>query len=133
MFRGTVIGVPTVLTQLNGAEDRILNAAERGMARGMLGGQSVVRGNASGRPGPRAVTGAYRRSINGDSERAGTTIRGQIGTNAAQGRRLEYGFFGPDRLGRVYNQGPFPHFQPSVSEVTSIASAEMSSAVNGAL
>ena len=37
MFRGTVIGVPTVLTQLNGAEDRILNAAERGMARGMLG------------------------------------------------------------------------------------------------
>lgn len=39
-----------------------------------------------------------------------------VGTNAPQGRRLEFGFVGADALGRVYNQPPFPHVGPAVEE-----------------
>jgi hypothetical protein len=72
--------------------------------------ETRVKAAASGRPGPRARTGDYRRSINSRVRlQAGVAI-GTVGTNAPQARRLEYGFVGADRLGRVYNQPPYPHF-----------------------
>lgn len=37
-----------------------------------------------------------------------------IGTTAPQGRRLEFGFTGTDRLGRHYNQPPYPHVAPAL-------------------
>lgn len=83
----------------------------------VLGSQSLVRGNARGRPGPRAVTGDYNRSIVGQWEKARGGWVGQIGTNADQGPRLEYGFVGTDVLGRRYNQPPYPHFSPAVKEI----------------
>jgi len=72
-------------------------------------GLARVRVNASGRPGPRRVTGDYLRtmSIEYDGATAAT-----IGTNAVQARRLEFGFVGADSLGRVYNQAPLPHWRP---------------------
>lgn len=72
--------------------------------------QTRIQANASGRPGPRAPTGDYRRSWS-------TTHYGDVsivGTNKPQARRLEFGFVGPDRIGRVYNQPPFPHVGPAV-------------------
>lgn len=75
--------------------------------------QAKIQANASGRPGPRAPTGDYRRSWN-------TSHAGQVstvGTNKPQARRLEWGFYGPDRLGRVYNQPPYPHVGPAVDWV----------------
>lgn len=76
--------------------------------------QTKIQGNASGRPGPRVITGDYRRSWTTTHHGAASTV----GTNKPQARRLEYGFYGPDRLGRVYNQPPFPHVGPAVDAVT---------------
>lgn len=76
--------------------------------------QTQVKANASGRPGPRAVTGDYRRSValvmtidNGGPVAI-------IGTNKPQGRRLEFGFHDVDALGRRYSQAPLPHFAPAL-------------------
>ena len=79
------------------------------------------------------ITGDFNRSIVGDSERAGGIVFGQIGTNAAQAARLEYGFSGADRLGRVYDQPPYPYLQPSVPEVSALVVAEVQSAIGRAL
>lgn len=74
--------------------------------------ETRVKANASGRPGPRAITGNYRRSITSRVSFRGL-ITGTVGTNAPQGNRLEHGFYGVDALGRVYDQPPFPHFGPA--------------------
>ena len=82
--------------------------------------ETRVKANASGRPGPRAITGDYRRSITATrgAEGFGAMLGGwTVGTNAPQGPRLEYGFVGTDRAGRRYNQPAFPHFGPAVPGV----------------
>lgn len=73
-----------------------------------------IMANASGRPGPNAPTGDYLRSWNVQMQGNADYARANVGTNAPQGRRLEYGFVGADSLGRVYNQPPFPHVGPAV-------------------
>ncbi|WP_172673788.1 hypothetical protein [Methanogenium cariaci] len=40
----------------------------------------------------------------------------RVGTNAPQGKRLEFGFVGRDVLGRYYNQEAQPHLRPAVDE-----------------
>lgn len=74
-----------------------------------------VKANASGRPGPRVISGDYRRSINGRVRNHGGVMVGSVGTAAPQARRLEYGFVGADRLGRMYNQRPYAHFGPATA------------------
>ncbi len=76
-----------------------------------------VKRNASGRPGPNAPTGNYRRSITRRTTRHSTGSEGQVGTNAPQGRRLELSFRGTDSLGRRYNQPAYPHFGPGLDSV----------------
>lgn len=74
--------------------------------------QTRVKARASGRPGPRVITGDYRRSIYFELTTVGASPAAIVGTNAPQGRRLEYGFVGVDSLGRHFNQPPYPHFEP---------------------
>lgn len=78
--------------------------------------QGRVRARASGRPGPRVQTGDYRRSIGLVLGSIGGSLQPSaiVGTNSPQGRRLEFGFVGTDSLGRHYNQGPLPHFEPDL-------------------
>lgn len=80
--------------------------------------ETQVKANASGRPGPRRVTGDYVRSITREllSETTGHSVW-IIGTNAPQARRLEFGFVGADSLGRIYNQPPYPHFGPALDMI----------------
>jgi hypothetical protein len=73
-----------------------------------------IQANASGRPGPNAPTGDYRRSWTVEVKGGADIVEAEVGTNKPQGRRLEYGFHGADSLGRVYNQPPFPHVGPAV-------------------
>jgi hypothetical protein len=61
-------------------------------------------------------TGAYRRSWTTRHASAGGVSTATVGTNAPQARRLEYGFSGPDRLGRVYDDPPRPHVGPAADE-----------------
>jgi hypothetical protein len=79
--------------------------------------QREVVSNASGRPGPNAPTGDYRRSIGRRTSSTPAGSEGQVGTNKPQGRRLEHGFSGADSLGRVYDQPPYPHFGPALDKV----------------
>lgn len=63
-----------------------------------------------------ARTGDYRRSWNTRFRGAGGIASATVGTNKPQARRLEYGFSGPDRIGRVYNDPPRPHVGPAWDE-----------------
>lgn len=85
--------------------------------------QRQVVANASGRPGPNAVTGDYRRSINRLTTKYATGSIGRVGTNKPQARRLEFGFVGTDSLGRTYDQPPYPHFGPALDEVAPLYEA----------
>lgn len=76
-----------------------------------------IKAHASGRPGPNAPTGDYRRSWAHKITRDGETITSTNGTNKPQGRRLEFGFTGTDSLGRTYDQPPYPHVGPAFDEV----------------
>lgn len=78
--------------------------------------ETRIKANASGRPGPRAITGNYRRSWTTSPARVeGDNITVTVGSNAPQARRLEFGFVGLDVLGRYYDQAPFPHVAPAVA------------------
>jgi hypothetical protein len=76
-----------------------------------------IKANASGRPGPNAPTGDYRRSWAHTVTREGPTTVSTNGTNKPQARRLEFGFTGIDSLGRVYDQPPYPHVGPAFDEI----------------
>jgi hypothetical protein len=74
---------------------------------------AAVKRNASGRPGPNVVTGAYRSGF----FLIRRPMRVGVGNHSPQTFRLEYGFFGVDSMGRVYSQPPFPHMRPALAEV----------------
>jgi len=92
-----------------------------------------VMANASGRPGPNAPTGDYRRSITLQVVKTGDTATAYVGTNLPQGRRLEFGFHGADSLGRVYNQQPYPHFGPALDATSGGFIAALNTVVRGSL
>lgn len=117
----TTIGMSSdaylVAAELAGAGVKVAaRAAETTFRFGLLL-QSKVKANASGRPGPRIITGDYNRSIALTTGLDSGSPIAWVGTNAPQGRRLELGFVGTDSLGRVYAQPPFPHFYPALTEI----------------
>ena len=59
------------------------------------------------------VTGQYRSHIRTDIERTLLGPISKVGDDMPQTRRLEVGFVGADKLGRVYNQAPRPHWRPT--------------------
>ncbi|MEU6475332.1 HK97 gp10 family phage protein [Streptomyces sp. NPDC047017] len=91
--------------------------------------ETAIKANASGRPGPNAPTGDYRRSWTHEFSTSGMTVEAVVGTNKPQGRRLEYGFVGADSLGRIYNQPPFPHVGPAVEQIRPAFLAAVGAAV----
>lgn len=99
-FRGKSKEIPVVMDRTIRFHGRLLTTR--------------VKANASGRPGPNAPTGDYRRSISLQVTKTGGMTIALVGTNKPQGRRLEYGFHGVDSLGRHYNQPPYPHFGPAL-------------------
>lgn len=90
-----------------------------------------VLAHASGRPGPRHRTGDYKRSWTVQTYTRGGTFVADIGTNAPQGRRLEFGFTGTDALGRHYNQPPYPHARPALDEIAGPFEAALIAAIVG--
>lgn len=93
--------------------------------------RTTIMRNASGRPGPNAPTGDYRRSWGSRTTNQGGQYGVEVGTNAPQGRRLEFGFHGVDSLGRHYDQPPYPHVGPAVDAVAPRFANELERAVHG--
>ena len=79
--------------------------------------QTQAKANASGRPGPHAVTGNYRRSLLLQLDSGSWGARAEVGTDEPQGARLELGFEGEDSLGRNYHQPPYPHLGPALDTI----------------
>lgn len=106
-----------VAADIRGLGVQAAGKAHRIVVRYTAAMQRQVQLNASGRPGPNAPTGNYRRSISRRVEQTPAGSIGEVGTNMPQGRRLEFGFTGEDALGRSYNQPPYPHFGPALDFV----------------
>ncbi|MFH8813128.1 hypothetical protein ACH4GZ_39015 [Streptomyces hygroscopicus] len=115
--------------RLEAAAHRVGPAIYRHMSHVGELGRAQIRGHASGRPGPNVITGDYRNSWQVVNRRLPYGAQCTIGTDRPQGRRLEFGFVGADSLGRVYNQPPFPHVQPSIPAITAALRMGMRSAV----
>jgi hypothetical protein len=115
------------------AADKIGPAILAGVTHTGTLGRARIAGNASGRPGPNVITGRYRNSWRSVPVPFPHGAFCTIGTDAPQGRRLEFGFVGPDSLGRVYNQPPFPHVQPAIGFIGATLHAQMRLAVAAVL
>jgi hypothetical protein len=61
---------------------------------------------------PPVDTGQYRNSIRAELAR-GDGVAAVVGSPMPQTRRLEFGFKGPDKRGRVYNYNGKAHWRPT--------------------
>ncbi|MEV0438410.1 hypothetical protein AB0I84_13970 [Streptomyces spectabilis] len=114
---GATSNAPQIAARLNARAAAALPAVAGVVQHHAMLLETRIKANASGRPGPNAPTGDYRRSWAHEITSNGATVQAVVGTNKPQGRRLEYGFVGADSLGRIYNQPPFPHVGPAVEEI----------------
>jgi hypothetical protein len=81
--------------------------------------RALIRERASGRPGPNIITGQYVASWRIEPFPVPDGGGAVVGTNAPQGRRLEYGFYDmTDSIGRHFFQIPRPHVEPAVNELS---------------
>jgi hypothetical protein len=81
--------------------------------------RALIRFNASGRPGPNIITGAYFDSWRIEPFTVPDGGGANIGTTKPQGRRLEYGFWDmTDSIGRHFFQPPYPHVEPAVNDLS---------------
>jgi hypothetical protein len=110
-------GVP----EFDAALKRIVTAAEKATGDAVMTGAHLVEGatkvRASGRPGPRVVSGSHRRSVHVEGPKtAGTQVSAQIGPSMIYSRRLELGFTGSDAIGRSYHTAAFPSLTPGLAD-----------------
>ena len=78
--------------------------------------QAAVRGRATGRPGPRVVTGHYLTTILYLVQATAGGAEAVVYSDAPQAQRLELGFYGTDSLGRSFSQPAYSHFRPAYDE-----------------
>ena len=75
-------------------------------------------------------TGTYRRGWHLETvEKTPERCTVIVGNDQPQGPRLEFGFVGADKLGRVYNQAARPHIRPALDENRGTAVAEFRAAI----
>lgn len=81
--------------------------------------RAMIRGNASGRPGPNIITGQYWSSWSIEEGILAHGGEAEIGTRQPQGKRLEFGFWDmTDSIGRHFFQPPYPHVEPAVDALS---------------
>lgn len=110
------------LVEFAGRMERAANRVGGSMRKAVEDYAQTLEGEIKNRQGgggaPQVLTGDYRGSWTHEVNQSGGTVNGVVGTNKPQARRLEYGFVGPDRLGRVFHQAPRPHVGPAIQAVT---------------
>jgi hypothetical protein len=133
MSGGSFKDAGALAAALDRGAQRSLVAAEAAMRHSTQALVQQVQQRASGRPGPRVITGRYRASWGSEVQWAGPVITAEVGSAAPQARRLEFGFVGVDSLGRHYSQRPYPHLGPAVEQAGPLIVQELSRAVEEAL
>jgi hypothetical protein len=117
-------------SRLEAAADRLGDVTERRMRNVGRTGVARIRQNASGRPGPNVITGQYRASWRAETRGVPYGAECTIGTNAPQGRRLEFGFWDmTDSIGRHFFQPPYPHVQPAIGPIEDALHEQMRAVV----
>lgn len=93
--------------RLEQAADRVGPETNRTVKQQARLARAMIRMNASGRPGPNIITGAYWDSWRIEPFAVPDGGGAVIGTTKPQGRRLEYGFWDmTDSIGRHFFQPP---------------------------
>lgn len=78
----------------------------------------ILINKASGRPGPRVISGDYVGGLDVDTVGSNQfNARLRMTSDQPQANRLELGFTGVDSIGRYYDQPPFPHFGPALDQI----------------
>ncbi|MEV6165684.1 HK97 gp10 family phage protein [Streptomyces sp. NPDC052052] len=107
--------------RLEAAADNLGPAITRRVQHAAELGRGMIRAAASGRPGPNVITGRYRSSWQTVTRRIPYGAECTVGTDAPQGRRLEFGFYNmTDSLGRHFYQPPFPHVGPAIPRMQNL-------------
>ena len=132
-FVGSVVGAAALSAQVAGVAATVDVALGPVVDATVRVGVAAAKVNASGRPGPNVVTDQFRSGIDGRTARTGDGWVGAYGSDAAQAWRLEAGFVGPDSLGRVFNQPPYPWLGPTVGPVSEFFVGRAGAAVRGVL
>ncbi|MFF3516116.1 HK97 gp10 family phage protein [Streptomyces sp. NPDC002573] len=120
-----------VAAVLQGRAERVLPATVSVVRHYAMLLETQIKANASGRPGPNVITGDYRRSWTHEVFVTGDSVTGVVGTNKPQARRLEFGYIGPDSLGRIFAQPPFPHVGPAVETIRPLFTAALGQVADG--
>ena len=116
--------------RLEAAADRTGDVIQSRMRHVGALGVARIRQNASGRPGPNVITGRYRASWRSENLAIPYGAECTLGTDAPQGRRLEFGFWDmTDSIGRHFFQPPFPHVQPAIGFIEDTLHEQMRAAV----
>lgn len=130
MFSAVIVGADKVSAELLALGPTINVATDSLVAHFGLIYQTRVKAAASGRPGPRVITGDYRRSINMELTRLPTGVAAVVGTSDVRARRLEFGYMNMrDSLGRVFHQPPYPHFEPPLAKTAQEFEEALSAAI----
>jgi hypothetical protein len=130
----TTVDLDQLADRLDAAADAVGPAIERRMRHVGARGVAAIRRNASGRPGPNVITGAYRASWQDVHRSIPHGAMFTLGTTKPQGRRLEFGFYNmTDSLGRHFFQPPFPHVQPALPFIGAVLREQMGLAVEEVL
>lgn len=123
MARARLVGSPRsriVFNQLPAARAALASALGRAVVAGALPVTNRAVELAAWK------TGTLRRSIHTEIvESTAERARATVGTDLPYARRIEYGFSGADRLGRVYHQAPRPYLRPALAERRDEAVREM--------
>jgi hypothetical protein len=110
---------------LNRIAPSIQQSMDSGVVRMGTATLAQLKLHASGRPGPRRVTGDYTRQMNMQADHGDDGVEVTIGGSGVQGPRLEYGFIGQDSLGRSYNQRPFRHYAPTYAWLQGLVASDI--------
>lgn len=130
----TSIDLDELADRLDAAADRVGPAIQRRMQHVGALGVGKIKANATRRPGPNVITGAYRASWQDVYRPLVDGAHCTLGTAKPQGRRLEFGFMDRyDSLGRYYRQPPFPHVGPAIPAIEALLREQMGMAVEDAL
>lgn len=103
-----VLGIPELEAKLNAINVALAGPA---ISAGLMAAAKVL--ETAAKQNAPVLTGNLRRSIHSEQLSPYTAM---VGTDVVYARRIEYGFSGPDSLGRVYHQPPQPYMRPAYDE-----------------